>query len=357
MDNVQEIKCQACGGPLRYDPEKAALICDHCGSSAAIPEELQQKDTSVEGLDFNQLYQQATQEDAQDLPVYNCVSCGAEVIAPAEQAALTCPYCANNIVLTDKLSGKLRPDGVVPFRIDKKALPGAVQSFYKGKELLPKNFFSDNVMSKVTGVYLPFWIFNGRVTGQLGFRGETVSTHRSGDYIITDTRHYHLNRDADLTFSDVPVDASGRIDDKLTDSLEPFDMREVKPFDVRYLAGFTADRFDQAKGDVAPRARNRMIRSTEQKVASTLIGYSSVRQAGGQLRADLRAKYLLLPVYLFSIKHAGKDYSFAVNGQTGKVVGELPIDKGVSWSYFLLRFGIGLAAVIGFGVVRYLMGG
>ncbi|MBQ6915780.1 MAG: hypothetical protein IJQ65_08660 [Kiritimatiellae bacterium] len=355
-DHVMEQKCASCGAPLRFDPEQGRLVCDSCGASQAIPDELQIGDVDLGGFDFGAMASGAADADAQSLPIYNCVSCGAEVIAPAEQIATTCPYCGNNIVLTDKVSGKLRPDGVVPFRIDKKQLPDAMNRFYKGKALLPKNFFSEQAMSKVTGVYVPFWMFSGRIGGTLRFRGETATTSREGDYVVTRTHHYQLERDADLSYKDVPVDASGRIDDKLMDSLEPFDLADAKGFDMRYLAGFTADRFDREKGDVADRAKRRMIASAESAVESTLTGYSGVRRAGGSLTARLKARYMLLPVYLFSIAYDGADYQFAVNGQTGKVVGTLPVSKSVSSRYFFVRMGAVAAAVAAAFVVKYLMG-
>jgi len=356
MDPVMEQKCMSCGAPLRFDPEQGKLVCDSCGAVQEIPEELQVGEVELGGFDFNDIVDSATDAGAEALPVYNCVSCGAEVIAPAEQIATTCPYCGNNIVLTNKVTGKLRPDALIPFRIDKKQLPDAMNRFYKGKALLPKGFFSEHTMGKVTGVYVPFWMFSGHIDGLLRFRAQTAASSREGDYIVTRTNHYQVLRDADLSFQDVPVDASGRIDDKLTDSLEPFDMADAKPFDMRYLAGFTADRFDREKGDVAERARRRMLSSAEDAVASTLTGYTGVTRAGGSLRAQLKARYMLLPVYLFSISHDGRDYSFAVNGQTGKVVGELPVSKSVSGRYFLVRMAIAAAAVAGAFFAKYMMG-
>jgi len=357
MDHVAEQKCPSCGAALRFDPKLGMLVCDNCGTKTEIPAELSSGSVDLEGFDFSAMEEQAAENGAEALPIYNCVSCGAEVIAPAEQIALTCPYCGNNIVLTDKVSGRLRPDGLIPFRIDKKHLPEAMNRFYKGKALLPKNFFSESAMSKVTGVYVPFWLFSGRMTGVLRFRAQTTSVHTRGDYEITEHHHYQVLRDADLSFADVPVDASGRIDDKLMDSLEPFDTADVKPFDMRYLAGFTADRFDRARDDVAPRAKSRMIASAEDAVSGTLTGqYTSVTRAGGELRAQTSARYLLLPVYLFSIAHGGKNYEFAVNGQTGKVVGTLPVSKSVSLQYFLRRLIPAASIVAAIFVAKYMLG-
>ena len=358
MDQVHEQKCAACGGPLRFDPETGKLICDYCGTVYAIGEqEAPRPEEMLEGYDFGQLSAHAASQDAEGLPIYNCVSCGAEVIAPPQEMALTCPYCGNNIVLTEKVSGALRPDGLIPFKITAKELPQLMKQFYKGKKLLPKNFFSESRMEKVTGVYLPFWVFSGNVSGRLRFHGEISSSRRSGDYIITETENYLVGRDVSMDFRDLPVDASGRVEDELMDSLEPFRMEDEKPFDMQYLAGFTADRFDRARDDVAERAKNRMNNSaTALASAEVSEKYSGVRELGGKLRADLTARYLLFPVYLFQLTHGKNSYSFAVNGQTGKVVGSVPTDKKVSWQYFLTRVGIVTAAMLLLCFVLYLMG-
>lgn len=410
MSSITELKCPKCGAPMRFDPGSGLFLCDNCGnwedpkdlsqgsgsqagkpsqadqssqtgkpsqtgqssqdgkpSQAGQPSAASKKEeeevgfeaapSDLSGLDMNELLEHVTDSDAADLPVYNCVSCGAEVIAPPEQVALTCPYCRNNIVLTDKVSGKLRPDGVIPFKIQSKDLPAAVRRFYRGKKLLPRRFFSEATMGKVTGVYVPFWVFSGKMSGRLYYRGVIAKTRRSGDYVITDTKYYSLVRDAALDFKDLPVDAGTKMDDRIMDSLEPFDTREAQAFDMRYLAGFTADRFDQTDKDLSERARGRMTSSVQSLTFSQAAnGYSKADPRGHSLNADLNARYLLFPVYMFDIYHRGQKYHFAVNGQTGKVVGDLPVDSSVSFSYFLTHAGVVSAAILAFNIIMYLTG-
>lgn len=418
MSQIAEQKCPACGAPLRFDPASGMLVCDYCGTKTELPKvqkpgkdmkkpakdkdsaqtgsqavpagnaaqgkpaaapgtvqahstaeaqaiqkEKDKKrkkpveDDEIDGFDFNSLNDMVTDPNAMALPIYNCVSCGAEVIAPAEQVALTCPYCGNNIVLTEKVTGKLRPDGVIPFKIQAKDLPAAVNHFYKDKKLLPRHFFSESTMGKVTGVYVPFWVFSGDVKGTLGYNAQTSSSSRSGDYIITQTNYYKLVRDAALAFDNLPVDASGRIEDRLMDSLEPFNAAETQPFDMRYLAGFTADRFDQKKSAISERASSRMKNSAYSIVNSqATAGYGSCSLTKGRLNADINAKYILFPVYMFDISYRGTDYHFAVNGQTGKVVGDVPTDSNVSFLYFLKRFAIVGGGLFAMSVAKYMLG-
>lgn len=384
MDHIQEQKCPQCAAPLRYDPELGRLVCDHCGADFSIErtppgekipvgvrdpgakkakrkQDSHTPEATVEGFDFGRMANRVINLHAGALPVYNCVSCGAEVIAPPEQMALTCPYCGNNITLTDKLSGPLRPDGVLPFSIVPGAVPAAVRRFYRGKRLAPRGFFSDAHVGRVTGVYVPFWVFDGRLAGPMTFSGTRTRSHRSGDYIITETDHFALDRDVSLAFQGVPVDASGRVDDRLMDSLEPFDLRQVRPFDTGYLAGFTADRFDVAGRDLTQRAKARMTSTAAALAADRAgTGYAGVGLTSAALTAEMNAKYLLLPVYLFELEHAvGKTvqrYAFAMNGQTGKVVGDLPTDKGVSRLYFLRWTLLTAGVLFGALVLKYFLG-
>ena len=369
---------------MRFDAASGKLVCDWCGTVLDIEDadwskeeaqagqnaQAQQKpaaaaqsenakdkgEENISGFDYEAIKQQVIDKDAEKLPIYNCRSCGAEVISTWEQAALTCPYCRNNIVLTDKLSGGLKPDGIVPFTITSDALPSAVNSFYRKKKLLSKKFFTEARMGRVTGIYVPFWVFEGHLEGDVRFDGSNTSSYRQGDFRVTETKHYALNRSVAVDFSDIPVDASERLDNALMDSLEPFDMSKVKAFDPAYLAGFTADRFDSPASDVEQRAKSRMMNTAYSSARNQCAGYSSVSEKGGNIRAQVKARYLLLPVYLFDIVQGGKNYSFAVNGQSGKVVGQLPNDKAYNFRYFMIRAGAAFSAFMLYSIARYFMG-
>ena len=322
---VSEQKCPACGAPLRFDPESGRSVCDWCGTSYEIPDEDEKFDETENGS------QTDNADVAEELPIYNCKSCGAEIVTDDVSASVKCPYCGNNIVLTEKVSGGLRPDGVIPFRIDKKSLPEAVSNFYKGKRLLPKNFFSESNIEDVYGIYVPFWLYDCTYGGKILFEGQRSSALREGDYIVTTTAHYDVERDVSMDFKDIPVDASSKLDDALMDSLEPFDVSDIKNFRMIYLSGFLADRFDKDSDAVRNRAEERM-RSSALKVANANItrgNYSSITYRDDNMTANrVDTRYVLLPVYTFNVSYAGKKYSFAMNGQTGKVVGEIPSDKG-----------------------------
>ncbi len=160
-----------------------------------------------------------------------------------------------------------------------------------------------------------------------------------------------------MEFANLPVDTSKKVDDALMDSLEPFDLTKAVPFDMAYLAGFAADRFDTPKSTTTRRAQNRMTTSAASLAqAQAGAGYGNVTREGGSLKTDLKAKYMLFPVYLFDVKYNDDTYSFAFNGQTGKVVGKLPVDKKVSRSYFLTRMLIPAGLIFLWSLLTYFVG-
>ena len=378
-------RCPACGGTLVFSPEKGRLVCEYCDEEYDVPKDepdvtqvapntatpsaagmLNQAAPTAQGeqahqfgnFDFMQFYNSAQIETGENLPVYHCSNCGADVLAAGETAALTCPYCSDKIVLTDKISGNIRPNGIIPFKIAQKDLKKHVDNFYKGKKLLPRDFFSKSRMEKVTGVYVPFWLFSGNIDGRCKYDATSVKTTTDGEYNYTTTSNYVAVRDVNAGFAGIPIDASDKLIDKVADSVLPYDMSELVPFQSGYLSGYTADRFDVPGKSMQSRAES-LMRETARNLISGSLSYSSTKLTSSSFQAsNVSVQYVLLPMYIFKIKYGSrKKYEFAVNGQTGKVVGSLPIDKKVSRIYFLTRFSIVTAAVMLGAIISYLIGG
>jgi len=371
---IKEQKCPNCGGTLRFVPEKGKVICEFCDAEfnvEDIKDDITDKkeasselnsdsdsEVDFEGFDFTKFYERVTHNENESLPIYYCKSCGAEVIASYEEASITCPFCSNKIVLSDKVSGKVRPDGIIPFSIPAKDLKKHMDDFFEDKKLMPKNYFSESIMSSITGLYVPFWLFDGTVDGTFVFDASKNSHYIRGNYYVDATSFYSVGREGKIKFRDMPIDASEKMDDKFMDSVLPYDLSGIKDFDFQYLAGFAADRFDVPGKSLQEGAENRM-RSTAVDVAkkSILSKYDTANITKTKLRAsDIKVRYVLMPIYSFSIKYGGKEYRYAVNGQTGKVVGEVPTSKFESQKYFLIRMLVPTLIIMLILIIVYLMG-
>ena len=222
----------------------------------------------------------------------------------------------------------------------------ALKKHYQKKPLLPKAFSEQNHIEQIQGVYVPFWLFSGSAEGDVTYKCTRSMTRREGDYDVTDTQHYLVRRAGSVTFEKIPVDASSKMPDENMDSIEPFDYQALKPFSNAYLPGFLADQYDVSVEQSASRADTRCKASCESALRSTVTGYTTCTPETQPVRIRRgQVQYALLPVWMLHTKWKGKDYLFSMNGQTGKLTGDLPVSWGRFWAYFAGIAG-GLAAVL-----------
>lgn len=362
---VTNYQCPACTGPLHYSAKTGKLECDYCGSSfdtaeiealyarkeAEAADAKQAADAEAAAANTGAAEPDAPAGDAagwdtsglnrdwgaeaDTLRTYTCPSCGAELICDRNTAATSCPYCGNPAVVPGQFSGALRPDYILPFRLTKDDAVQALRAHYKGKPFLPRSFTSANHIEQIQGVYVPFWLFDGGAEGTASYQASNTNVFRSGDYEITETRHYHVFRAGSLAFEKVPVDASSKMPDDHMDSIEPFDYTQLRPFSTAYLPGYLADKYDVSVDDSRARADSRCRETLAQALRDTVTGYGTCipEHADIALRRG-RVHYALLPVWMLNTKWRGQDFLFAMNGQTGKLVGDLPTDRGRFWGMF-----------------------
>lgn len=344
--------CPACGGPLHFDSDTGKLKCDYCDSVydvSYVEQYYAQKDESAgeakheadqkeeaEGTSYAGYFTDEVTEDGFRVKVYSCPSCGAQLICDENTAATSCPYCGNNTVVPGNLDGALKPDYIIPFKYDKEAAKEGLKKHYKGKRLLPKAFSDKNHIDKIQGVYVPFWLYSGTLHADLSFKATRSVSHREGQYMVTDTSHFDVGRSGNVTFSNIPADASYKMPDDYMDSLEPFNFSEMVPFSNAYLPGYLADKYSVSAEDCDERARSRAVNTTRSEIGSTAsVGYETCVPDGESFDILSRdVKYAFVPVWTLATKYQGKDYLFVMNGQTGKMVGNLPVSWGRFWGYF-----------------------
>lgn len=359
MNTLQEYKCPCCDGAISFDADSQKLKCPYCGTEfdmetvVSYDEEL--KGDSSDNMTWETKPQTEWQENEADgLCTYVCNSCGGEIVGDENTVSKSCPYCGNPVVVMGKVSGMLKPDYVIPFKIDKKAAVNALSDYYKGKKLLPKVFKDKNRIEEIKGLYVPVWLFDTDADAHIRYKATRHRVWSDSKYDYTETSFYSVTRAGSLSFENVPVDGSTKMDDELMESVEPYDFSEAVDFQTAYLAGFLTDKYDIDVQTSIERANERIKMSTEETFASTVIGYSSVIPVSSSVSFNNGcSKYALYPLWLLNTEWNGKKFFFAVNGQTGKVAGDLPMDKS---SYFKWLFGLAFGVGIGVFVVLRLIG-
>ena len=335
MASASQYKCPKCGAPLIFHADSGKLRCESCSNDYDVDAvDALYAAENAEDQEFDWGKYKVTEDKMDDTQVFVCQSCGATIEADHATAATACPYCGNNVVLDERVSGGLKPNAIIPFQFGPEKLEEKIQAYYKGKKLLPRNFFDRNKIGKVQGVYVPFWLFDSKLDGSVTMNGQIIRCYTEGDYDCTETNHFLLVREGSMAFAKIPVDASVKMDNDLMDSIEPFHYDELVDFDPAYLTGYLADRFDSDPEAEIPRANERMKNSAIDIFTSTAVGYAPILRSSAIRMLDASVRYVLLPVYLLNCEYNGTTYRYAVNGQTGKVAGELPVSKGKKWGYF-----------------------
>ena len=355
MANLQ-LKCPCCGGTLQFDDKKQMTVCPYCDSQftatdlKAYTDELantEQEDTSWD----ESMVQAYTNEDKEGIKIYSCDSCGGEIIVEETTSSTTCPYCGNNLLVAKELGGDLKPNYVIPFKNDKDAVMESLKKFFKKKPLLPGSFAKDNVIEEIKPLYVPFWLFDADVDGKVRFKGEVTRRWSDSNYDYKETKYYSIFRGGQIAFDHVPVDGSKKMEDQLMESIEPYNFDEAEEFNAAYLAGIAADRYDVSKDETFNRATVRFRDGTVQAFRGDISGYENVKVEESNLQfSNTNACYALYPVWILNTKWKDKSFRFAINGQTGKTAGNLPISVGKSfmfWGIFFLIFA-GLGVGLGF---------
>ena len=152
---------------------------------------------------------------------------------------------------------------------------------------------------------------------------------------------FDLHRSGGVGFKCVPVDGSKKMDDTLMEAIEPYDASQTVEFKTAYLAGYLADRYDVPAGDCIPRANERMQKSVKDCFISTTGGFTGVQPKSSRIHISKgRARYALFPVWILNTTWRDKKYVFAMNGQTGKFVGDLPADRSLKLKWQLIYGGV-----------------
>lgn len=348
-------KCPACGAPILYKPNLKKWKCDYCKSEFTLEEMKKYNNASNEKNNIKEEVKTEKQKEKDNTNYYeyNCKDCGAKIIADENTAATFCVYCGNTAILKEKLSGKFAPDMIIPFKNEKEKAIEAFKSLNKGRPLMP-NFFNDEKnIEKIKGVYIPFWLYDVKVSGELDATSTTSTTWTVGDTVYTKTDTYRLEREGEMSFNKIPVDGSTRFDNDIMNTIEPFNYSELEEYNHAYLSGFLAEKYDVDEETSFKDAEERSLNSARDTIKDDMgMGIKTIVN-DTLASTKILTKYVLLPVWMINVKYKDKFYTFAMNGQTGEFVGNIPVDKKKAFIYGILTFIITFILVVLISYIFY----
>ena len=349
-------KCPNCNAKLNFDIKLQKWKCDYCDSQFTL-EELQKRINNA-ATDKKNDDTDLVEDDEATYVQYNCPDCGAEIVADELTSATFCIYCGNTAILKNKLAGKFKPDFIIPFKKTEEDARNAFKNVTKGKPFAPGSFISKSNIEKIRGVYIPFWLYTINLTGNCKIAATRTTSWSSGDTHYTKTDYYDVIRGGSMVFNRIPVDGSSRFDDALMNTIEPFNYKDLKPYNHAYLSGFIAEKYDIDKTSSFGAARDRSVSTADQEFLGTCTGYATKNIVNRDYFPKTEVcEYVLLPVYMVNVKYNGKFYTFAMNGQTGEFVGNVPVSPGKVILKTLIAFTIAFVVALILSLILFAIGG
>lgn len=326
-------KCPGCGAGISFHADKQKFVCEFCLSEFT-KEQIEGEDTAFFG---------------EELLTYVCNNCGAEVFADKDTAADFCLYCHNPVICGGRLTGQLAPQKIIPFAFDKEEAERRFLEFARKKKFAPRDFFAEKQAKKIRGIYYPFWLTDADVTASGSAKAERVRTWQVGKNLYTETSHYRLFRKGAIHFEDVTTGAFSGADKEMLEGILPFPSEAQKPFAMPFLSGFLAKKRNVEKEEVLGAVQARIEDYSTTMLRNTMTGYAVIRPEGTQVQTDqLHWEYTLLPIWLLTYQKGGKTYTYALNGYTGKVYGEVPVSgKKLLLLFLAILLGATLLGLIG----------
>jgi len=378
MSAVIHYKCPGCGSDMAFDSQTGMLRCASCDRTEKIEDmakpgenedetihyNMDEEDLQAKNSAFEHDYADSNDTDEpsnhstfgeNDAREYHCNNCGATLLTDANTTATTCSFCGAGVVLSDRLTGNLAPAKVLPFTINKEQAQEAFKKWCRKGRLTPSDFMTADRIKNITGLYVPYWLYDMNGRGEAEATCTRVRTYSDAHYIYTETKFYNVYRKVDLNYSRIPCDASRKMEDSMMDKLEPYSYQELKDFNLPYLAGYIAEKYDFTDEDMLPRIRDRVGTYVDNYLSSTISGYNSVMYQRKDINVIKKhANYTLLPMWMVCYDYRKAEHIFAMNGQTGKIVGKPPLSKAKIFAWFA---GVSAGSFLLMRLLTLLLGG
>lgn len=308
------IACPNCGGNTKFDIASQQVLCEYC-------------DTKYDPYSFDNKASDAVEQNNFEVTIFTCPQCGGEILSTDNAAAGFCSFCGASTILFSRISQEKRPNYIIPFKKTKEDCKKAYGQMMKKAIFAPKELKDPKHIDSFRGIYMPYWAYH--LTQQGGYSLKGTKSHRSGDYIITD--HFKLNGNIDAYYKGISYDASASFADNISQALAPYDVKGMKAFTPAYLSGFYADASNVNPKIYQPEAEAIAVEESmkEIKKQPEYRGYDMTDNHVTPKQLHTKAKEIdsaMFPVWFMSYRNGDRIAYATVNGQTGKVVSDLPVD-------------------------------
>lgn len=321
-----QYRCESCNGIMEFDAATQTLRCPNCDSTLDIIKEgiIEEHSLSIDA-------KRSIKPEQKETKTMVCKGCGAHMEIAGNETAAKCPYCDSTYVLAEDQESTLIPDGVIPFKIEKKELAGEFEKWIKKRWLAPSALKNLYQRGSFQGIYVPYWTFDAdTVCSYTAMGGRNREEHYTDSEGKRQTRihtdWYFTRGVISKAFDDIQVPASARFKKGLFSGLEPFDFKALQVYSPDYFAGYMSENFSIGLEDGHKEAVNDMENQLRQAAGNDVMRkYDTYKDVRISVKYSNESyKYLMLPIYSTAYTYKDKNYTVLVNGQNGKFKGEYP---------------------------------
>ena len=352
-DALEKQACAACGGEGEWDPSRQALICVFCGTVS--PVEVDPESGAVREIDLVRVLREIPDGSRgweSERRSIRCRSCHSVSVFDPGQIGKNCDFCGSTqLVDYDEVKAPIRPESLLPFRIDDDTARAQARNWLRGRWFAPSSLKKKTV-DALRGTYLPYWTFDAQVfcpwTAEAGFYYYTTQTVRDSRGKTSTRRVRHtkwkpVRGVIEQFFDDLPVPGTRGVDRNLLSRVEPFPVHELMPYEPEYLAGFLVEHYQVVLIDAFVQAKERMGGELSKLCAREVPGDTHRNLVIEPEFSSQTFKHILVPVWLAGFRFRKKAYQILVNGCTGEVAGRYPKSW---WKILLAVLGVGAAVAL-----------
>ena len=341
---LEKHACPACGAQAEWNPTKQKLVCPFCGTESAYA--IDRDAGKVAERDLSSGLRDSAASEAewqQQRRSVQCQSCRAIMVYDAARVGQNCEFCGSPaLVAYEEIKSPIRPEGVLPFRIDGSRVRDDIRKWWRSKWLAPGRLARAALVDTVKSLYIPYWTFDAHAhcpwDAEAGhyYYVSVEGRDSKGNRVVRQERRVRWEPASgvvDHTFDDEPVPGTTGIAIDLLKQVEPFPTGEVVPYDTAFLSGHVVEHYQVALTEAAGNSEAQMRATLEQLCARQIPGDTYRNLVIHPVFSARTFKHLLVPVWLLVYMFGSRSFQVVVNGYTGRIAGRYPYSP---WKIALL---------------------
>ena len=282
-----------------------------------------------------------------------CQSCRAVMVYDAGRVGQNCEFCGSPaLVAYEQIKSPIRPQGVLPFRIDRNLVRDDIRRWWRSKWLAPGRLAKAALVDTVGSLYIPYWTFDAHAhcpwEAEAGhyYYVNVEGRDSKGNRVVRQEQRVRWEPASGVVehdFDDEPVPGTQGIPLDLLRQIEPFPTSELVPYDTAFLSGHIVEHYQVVLTEASNQSQQQMHQALEQLCAGQIPGDTHRNLVIHPTFSGQTFKHILVPIWLLTYVFRSQSYQVLVNGSTGRIAGRYPLS---AWKVFFVAVLVVLAVIV-----------